>query len=328
VPDLWSRTNRNIDLFIVFGTVLAPRCTLVQKPSRRNVTQSSRWLPHSVPPRHFASRSSSNPMAGQEEAGVKPKASPRHQAHRVRRCAPWAVLSADAMPATFLLQMLTQQNAGARIEQAHVHRIPLHIDLAADPSRRRSVVSSFHFHTAIQMNSPLSVLVIAERLQRQLLQDGFFFGEHGRHLPLRAAMDARVGPVFFPVIEIRLCLFQSLEALAFQRRLLRMSNAGFDFPFSIRITHLAGQRSHSVVRQYVAIERVHCYQTPRHFGNFRLDRQSGQLQAANSSQFSGSGSTAASLSPPDPSRNVHGSAKLESQTRSPGHVNVCDPRAL
>ena len=38
-------------------------------------------------------------------------------------------------------------------------------------------------------------------------------------------MDARVGPVFFPVIEIRLRLFQALEALTLQRRLLRMGDA-------------------------------------------------------------------------------------------------------
>jgi hypothetical protein len=44
-------------------------------------------------------------------------------------------------------------------------------------------------------------------------------------------MDARVGPVLFPVIEIRLRFFQALEALAPQRRLLRMSDTGFNLAF-------------------------------------------------------------------------------------------------
>ena len=69
-------------------------------------------------------------------------------------------------------------------------------------------------------------------------------------------MDARIGPVLFPVIEICLRLFQTLETLALQWRLLRMSDAGFDFTFSIRIPHLARQSSYSVVRQNVAVERI------------------------------------------------------------------------
>ena len=101
---------------------------------------------------------------------------------------------------------------GARIKQAHVHHVPLHIDLATDPARRRTIIGRFNFNTTIDMDRALSVLVIAERLQRQRLQVGLLFGEHRRHLPLGAAMDARVGPVLFPVIQICLRLFQALEA--------------------------------------------------------------------------------------------------------------------
>jgi hypothetical protein len=39
---------------------------------------------------------------------------------------------------------------------------------------------------------------------------GLLFGEHRRHLPLGAAMDALVGPVLFPVIQVRLRLLISL----------------------------------------------------------------------------------------------------------------------
>ena len=44
-------------------------------------------------------------------------------------------------------------------------------------------------------------------------------------------MDARVGPVSFPAIQIGLSIFQALEALPFERGLLRVTDAGFDFTF-------------------------------------------------------------------------------------------------
>src|SRR5580700_6448756 len=96
--------------------------------------------------------------------------------------------------------------------------------LTSDPARRRTVVSSFNFDATIQVHRALAILVVAERLQRQSLQEGLLFREHRRHLPLGAAMDALVGPVLLPVIEVRLRLFQALELLALQWRLLRMGH--------------------------------------------------------------------------------------------------------
>jgi hypothetical protein len=41
---------------------------------------------------------------------------------------------------------------------------------------------------------------------------GFLFGEHGRrHLPLGGAMDAGIGAVCFPAIEIGLSFFETLD---------------------------------------------------------------------------------------------------------------------
>ncbi len=51
------------------------------------------------------------------------------------------------------------------------------------------------------------------------------FGEHGGHLAFGGAVDARVGPVLFPVIEVGLRFFQAFEAQSFQRRLLRMAHS-------------------------------------------------------------------------------------------------------
>ena len=105
------------------------------------------------------------------------------------------------------------------------------------------------------MNHPLSILVVAERLQGQGLQEGLLLGEHRRHLPLGAAMDALIGPTFFPVIEISLSIFQALEAFSLECS-LGMSDAGLDFAFAIGIFDSARQGDGAVVRQHIAIKRV------------------------------------------------------------------------
>src|SRR5271163_4217064 len=168
-------------------------------------------------------------------------------------CALRAVRIADAMSAALLPKMLAQQLAGARIKQTHIHRVPLHMDPTPDPARRRSVISRLNLDASIQMNGALAILVVAERLQWQRLQHRLLFGEHRRYLPLGPAVDARVGPTLFPVVQICLCLFQALELLALQRRLLRMPDAGFNLALAIRIAHLARQCRYAVVRQNVAI---------------------------------------------------------------------------
>jgi hypothetical protein len=44
-------------------------------------------------------------------------------------------------------------------------------------------------------------------------------------------MDARVSAVRLPTIQIGLAFFQTLEALSFEWRSLRMTDTGFDFAF-------------------------------------------------------------------------------------------------
>ena len=60
----------------------------------------------------------------------------------------------------------------------------------------------------------------------------------------------------FPAIQVRLRRLDRLEAQALQRRLLRVADAGFDFPFAIGIAHAARQRDDAVVGEDVAIERI------------------------------------------------------------------------
>src|SRR5271155_948033 len=181
----------------------------------------------------------------------------RQQLKQRQRRTTRAIRSADTMSATLAAQMLAQQLTGSWINKPDEHRVPLYVDLPPNPARRRAIISSFHFDTAIQMNRALAILVVAERLQRQRLQVGLLFGEHRRYLPLGPAVDARVGPALFPVVQIRLRLFQALELLALQRRHLRMVDAALNFSFSIRIAHFARQRCHTVVSQNIAVERIY-----------------------------------------------------------------------
>ena len=117
-------------------------------------------------------------------------------------------------------------------KQTDMRGIPLDLNMAADPARRRAVVGGLDFDAAIQVHGALAVLVIAERFDRQRKQRWTLFSEHRCDLPLGSSMNARVGPVRFPAIQIDLRIFQALEAQPFERRLLRMTDAGFDFTFA------------------------------------------------------------------------------------------------
>ena len=134
--------------------------------------------------------------------------------------------------------------------------VPLHTDPPADPARRRAVVSRFDFHAAVQVYRAFPVLVIAEGLDGQRQQGRPLFGEHGRDLPFGGAMDARVGPVRFPMVQVGLRLLQAFEAHALQRGLLRMAHAALHLPFAIRVPHPAGHRDHAVVPQHVGVHGV------------------------------------------------------------------------
>ena len=77
--------------------------------------------------------------------------------------------------------------------------------------------------------------VVAKGLKWQGPEGRLLFSKHRGDVALRGAMDARVGPVGFPAIEIRLRLVERLEAEAAEWRLLRMTDAGFDFALAIGI---------------------------------------------------------------------------------------------
>lgn len=107
------------------------------------------------------------------------------------------------------------------------------LNAAADPTGRRAVVGRFDFHPPVQMHNALAVLVVAEGLQwgtaavpdallRTSLQPG-----------VSSCVDARVGPAFFPAVEIRLRFLDALETEALQRCSFRIT-AGFHFALPVR----------------------------------------------------------------------------------------------
>ena len=75
-------------------------------------------------------------------------------------------------------------------------------------------------------------------------------------LPLGGAVDARVGPARFPVVQVGLSFLQAFEAKSFQRGILGMADAPFHFPLAIRIADAAGQRDNTVVSKHVAVQRI------------------------------------------------------------------------
>ena len=106
------------------------------------------------------------------------------------------------------------------------------------------------------MDRALAEAVIAKRFERERPERRLFLGKHRGDLALRRAVDARIGPARFPAIQVRLRRLERLEAQALQRRLLRVADAGFDFPFAIGIADAARQRDDAVVGEHVAIERI------------------------------------------------------------------------
>ena len=106
------------------------------------------------------------------------------------------------------------------------------------------------------MHRPDAVAVVAKRLDGQRPQVRLFLGKHHGDLALRGAMDARVGPVRLPAVEIRLRGLERLEAQPFQRRLLRVADAGFDFALAIGIADAARQGDDAVMGEDVAVERI------------------------------------------------------------------------
>jgi hypothetical protein len=77
-----------------------------------------------------------------------------------------------------------------------------------------------------------------------------------RHLPLGGAVNTCVGPALFPTIQIGLRFLQTLEVEPFEWSLLRVTDAGLDFAFPIRVPHATRQGKSTIMPQHIAVERI------------------------------------------------------------------------
>jgi hypothetical protein len=125
-----------------------------------------------------------------------------------------AIRVGNPMPAARGTDMLAQELTGRGIQQADEEVVPLHVDAPSDPARRGAVVRGLDLHAAIEVHGADAETVIAKRLEWEWAEGGSLLSKHGGDLTLRSAVDARVGPVGFPAIEIRLRLLQRFEAEA------------------------------------------------------------------------------------------------------------------
>ncbi len=99
---------------------------------------------------------------------------------------------------------------------AHTSRpTPILPSVRSRPVAQRSRPPQLHAN--IKGNQAFTIPIVARRLQRQCLQARLLICEHRRHLPLGQTVDALVGPVLFPVIQVRLRILQTLELLTLQR---------------------------------------------------------------------------------------------------------------
>src|SRR5579883_2550271 len=163
-------------------------------------------------------------MAELADVGPGPVSAPQ-QLPGAQRC-PWRTVALlDGMHARLLAEVLTQELSRLGVQQANVDLVPLHFHLASDPARWCAVVGGLDLDTAVQLHGALAELVLAERFQRQRQQRRTLLGKHGGHLSFGGAVNAGVGPVLLPVVEIGLCFFQAFEAQSFQRRPLRVAHA-------------------------------------------------------------------------------------------------------
>ena len=126
------------------------------------------------------------------------------QGEGLRRGAGGPVRVRDAMPAPWRTQVLAEELAGARVEQPDVGVVPLHVDAAADPAGRRTVVGRRDLDAAVQMHVAAAVLAKAKRLERQRAERRAFLGEHGGDLAFGRVVDAGIGPALLPAVQILL----------------------------------------------------------------------------------------------------------------------------
>ncbi len=153
---------------------------------------------------------------------------PRQQADGGGRGAGRVIRVGDLVPPARRTPVFAEELARRRLEQPHLEVVPLHREPLPDPARRRPVIGGVDLDTPVEMDRAQPEAVVAKRLQGQRAERRLLFSKHHGHLPLRRAVDARVGPACFPAVEMRLRVRELLEAQPLEWRLLRVPDRRLD----------------------------------------------------------------------------------------------------
>jgi hypothetical protein len=116
----------------------------------------------------------------------------RDQRDDGRRRSRRLIFDEHAVTTTVGDQVLAQQQAGRRIEEADVLVVPLHTDGAADPAGRRGVVRAADLDEAVEVDGALGEGVVAKGLDRQRAQVRVRVPAHREH-PDRSIVNTENG---------------------------------------------------------------------------------------------------------------------------------------
>ena len=120
----------------------------------------------------------------------------------------------DGSPLAFVQRdrMLANALVVSRIEDANPQASDMRDHFVANVARRRRIVRAVHFDIAVEVHRALADAVVLKARRRQRLQERPLLFEHGAHLPLGRAVNARRRPALVPASEVRVLFLDALEA--------------------------------------------------------------------------------------------------------------------
>ena len=149
-----------------------------------------------------------------------------------------------------------QQRLRAAVADLHQVFVQPHQHLLADGRRARGVVAVVHPHGGVVAHGAHQIAERREAQRRQRRQCCALLLEHGLHLALLPAVDARGGPAQLPVLQEVVLRPQRVEAPALERGGLGVLDRALHGPLAVGVAH-PGRIGHAaVVRQHGGIHGV------------------------------------------------------------------------
>lgn len=137
------------------------------------------------------------------------------------------------------VEFLPATNVATHLQHADGAAVPARPDLVADVFGRHFVVGAGDFDVAVAARGAPGFLVAGEEACGQWLQMRAFFFEERSDLAAGGAVDAFIGGVTFPLLEVVVFRLQAGEASAFQGVVAHVIDAAFHLAFMPGNTGLA-----------------------------------------------------------------------------------------